>query len=149
MKRSRLKRRRHPQWFKPEHQELRDEYKRKNTSCEYCRVLSGHVHIPKVPTRGTGLELDHIYGTGSKYGECVSNYIVSCCSCHSWKTDFDVYGRVAATWHKINKDPCEFDRADARAIFGQDVIGWVENKLQDGVLPDWAEEYALDLIEGF
>lgn len=74
----------------------------------------------------------------------VSNLISGCRPCHSWKTRHETEGRIVGYAVKVKKG--EMNEAEFRAISGQIFRGWLENKIDGGLLPGFLE-VAVDLLE--
>jgi len=133
----------------------RAAYLAQHPECEYTLAAAGDIDFFayagmsgswRYQTRPQSTEIDHIFGRrGTEEDvEHPSNYIACHTIPHKWKTDNDRDGRILAIWWK--QQTGEFDEERASRVFGQRVLGWLENKLNSGVLPDWIQGRAEEVV---
>ena len=134
---------------------LRAEYLAHHPLCEYTLAAAGDIDFFahaglggswRYQKRPQATEIDHIFGRRGKEEdvEHASNYIATHTIPHKWKTDNDRDGRILAIWWKLQTDDLDVERVSR--VFGQNVLGWVDNKLNTVELPEWIRQRALEVV---
>jgi hypothetical protein len=138
---------------------LRKAYRDAHPRCEYSLATGpdfdfnvwaglGSLHLTNKTT-----EIDHIWGRNGKSDdvELSSNYMAANAIPHVWKTDNDVPGRILALWWKWQdreRTPEDWDPDRMSRVFGQQVLGWLENKLDRVDLPTWVRTRGEEVLGG-
>lgn len=111
---------------------MRDEYRDKHHVCVYCEIVPKQCYLH---CRNEGVELEHLFqNLGGKLDD-PCNYVVCCRVSHEWKHKFSILGRISALYWKWKHG--EFDRQKLFDLVGMDPVGWIENRREDGHLPEW------------
>lgn len=135
----------------------RREYLLTHPMCEYTLCMGARYDPFKWahqrrPRQVLSTEVDHIWGRrGPKDAvEHPSNYMAANHIPHMWKTDNDVAGRIVALnwkWRQRNEEPDGWDLERMRSVFGKNVLGWLEYRLDTLELPDWVIGLGQEILD--
>ena len=137
---------------------LRQQYLSDHPLCEYSLVAGSHFDFFNLygwvrPRIVPATEVDHIFGRRgpSDAVEHSSNYIAAHSLPHKWKTDNSVAGRIIAVAWKYRRrhaDPDGWDLDRMREVFGRNILGWMEYRLDTLEMPQWVVNLGREVLEG-